>query len=432
MFKNEKSSKLLNQALKVIPGGVNSPVRAFNAVGGEPPFIQRGSGCRIYDVDGNEYIDYVCSWGPLILGHAHPLVLEAVKEAAVKGTSFGAPTEAEVRLAELIVELVPSIDKVRLVNSGTEATASAIRLARGYTKRKLIIKFDGHYHGCADSLLIKAGSGAATFGLPDSPGVPDELAKLTITLPFNDVDALKEAMERYGNEVAALIMEPVAGNMGVVPAEEPFLQVARELTNTYGTLLIFDEVMCGFRIGLNGAQGLYGIMPDLTCLGKVIGGGLPVGAYGGRGRIMDLVAPLGAVYQAGTLSGNPLATAAGLATLTYLKEHDPFELLAQRVEKLAKGLEAAGKEKGIPLRVNRLGSMFTVYFNDQPIRNFADAKKSDTKAFSRFFWNCLRNGVYLPPSQFEAAFLSIAHTDADIDKTLEVMAKALQHFTLTL
>ncbi len=407
-----KSRALLERAERRIPGGVNSPVRAFRGVGGTPPFIVRGEGSRLYDADGNSYIDYVDSWGPLILGHAHPEVLDSLRKAMDSGTSFGAPTEREIELAEEISDAMPSIEMVRLVNSGTEATMSALRLARGFTGRRLTVKFEGCYHGHVDSLLVKAGSGMATLGIADTAGVPDEFASTTLALPYNSVTALEEAFERHGREIAAVIVEPVAGNMGCVPPAAGYLQAMREITSRHGALLIFDEVMTGFRVARGGAQQLYDIRPDLTTLGKVIGGGLPVGAYGGRADIMSRVAPLGPVYQAGTLSGNPLAVAAGLAMLRHLKAHpEVYEQLEARAAKLT-----ARPPAGV--NVNRVGSMFTLFFADEPVTDWASAKKCDTARFARFFHWMLGRGVYLAPSQFETAFVSAAHTDADIDATI--------------
>jgi len=407
-----KSRALLERAERRIPGGVNSPVRAFRGVGGTPPFIVRGEGSRLYDADGNSYIDYVDSWGPLILGHAHPEVLDSLRKAMDSGTSFGAPTEREIELAEEISDAMPSIEMVRLVNSGTEATMSALRLARGFTGRRLTVKFEGCYHGHVDSLLVKAGSGMATLGIADTAGVPDEFASTTLALPYNSVTALEEAFERHGREIAAVIVEPVAGNMGCVPPAAGYLQAMREITSRHGALLIFDEVMTGFRVARGGAQQLYGIRPDLTTLGKVIGGGLPVGAYGGRADIMSRVAPLGPVYHAGTLSGNPLAVAAGLAMLRHLKAHpEVYEQLEARAAKLN-----ARPPAGVT--VNRVGSMFTLFFADEPGTDWASAKQCDTARFARFFHWMLGRGVYLAPSQFETAFVSAAHTDADIDATI--------------
>ena len=420
-----RSEDLFNRAVRVIPGGVNSPVRAFRAVGGKPIFIQRGDGSRVWDADGREYIDYIGSWGPLIFGHRPPEVLKALSEVLEVGTSFGAPTEREVDIAQLITDIVPSVDKVRLVNSGTEATLSAIRLARGFTGRERIIKFDGCYHGHGDSLLVKAGSGVATLGLPDSPGVPAGLASLTTVLPFNDPSALTKEFRQDKTEIACVIVEPIVGNMGCVPPRRGFLELMRDLTKSTGTLLIFDEVMTGFRVALGGAQQKYGVQPDLTTMGKVIGGGLPVGAYGGRAEIMDCVAPDGPVYQAGTLSGNPLAVAAGLATLRRLRTENPFARLEMLGARLEKGLLDAGSKAGVPVRVNRVGSMFTLFFTGHEVFDFDSAKTCDTQRFNRFFHSMLEQGIYWPPSQFEAAFISAAHTDADIDRTVNAAAKAL-------
>ena len=413
-----KSLAAFERAKRWIPGGVNSPARAFGAVGGTPPFIARGEGAYLWDIDGNCYIDYVGSWGPMILGHCHPRVVAALREALEKGTSFGAPTEAETRLAELIVETVPSVEKVRLVNSGTEAVMSALRLARGYTGRSKIVKFAGCYHGHVDSLLVAAGSSAATLGVPSSPGVPAAVAQDTLVLRYNDADEVREAFGRLGEQIAAVIVEPVAGNMGCVPGRQEFLQTLRDLTAQYGALLIFDEVMSGFRVALGGAQALYGITPDLTTLGKIIGGGLPVGAYGGRAEIMDHILPAGKVFQAGTLSGNPLATAAGIATLEVLRETDPFSTLERMSRRLAAGVRAAAEEAGVPCYIGRRGSMMTIFFTPHPVANWDSAAACDTAAFARFFHTMLDYGVYLPCSQFEAMFLSAAHSDEDIDAAI--------------
>jgi glutamate-1-semialdehyde 2,1-aminomutase len=394
-------------------------------VGGNPLFIAGGNGSRITDVDGREYIDYVGSWGPLIFGHRPPEVLKALAESLEIGTSFGAPTEQEVELALLITRFFPSVEKVRLVNSGTEATMSAIRLARGFTGRERIVKFDGCYHGHGDSLLVRAGSGVATLGLPDSPGVPKSLAELTTVLPFNDSDAAVAEFERRGDQIACVIVEPVAGNMGCVAPNPGYLEMLRRLTASHQSLLIFDEVMTGFRVAPGGAQQLYGIKPDLTTLGKIIGGGLPVGAYGGRADIMDHIAPAGPIYQAGTLSGNPLAVSAGLATLRRLQDETPYEKLNALGASLEQGLKEAARKAGVPAQLNRLGSMFTMFFTGQLVTDFASAKKSDTAAFNRFFQSMLNQGIYLPPSQFEAAFISAAHTQSDIDRTIEAAARAL-------
>ncbi len=405
-MKTERSEQLFARAQQVIPGGVNSPVRAFRSVGGTPRFIQRGSGCRMTDADNNEYIDYICSWGPLILGHCFPPVVEAVREALENGSSFGAPTGREIELAERIIAAVPSIEMVRLVNSGTEATMSALRLARGFTGRPLTVKFEGCYHGHVDSLLVKAGSGVATLGISGTAGVPEEFARTTIALPFNSVDALQEAFRKHGDQIAAVIVEPVVGNMGCVPPEPGFLEAMRELCTRHGALLIFDEVMTGFRLSLGGAQQLFGIRPDLTTLGKIIGGGLPIAAYGGRADVMKHVAPAGNVYQAGTLSGNPCAVAAGIAMLRHLAEHP--EIYAQ-LDAVAAEICAAAPAG---VTVQRVGSMFTFFFTDRPVRSWEDAATCDTQKYAEFFHHLLENGVYFPPSQFEAAFLSAAH-DAD-------------------
>jgi glutamate-1-semialdehyde 2,1-aminomutase len=421
-----KSAALFQQAQQLIPGGVNSPVRAFKSVNLQPPFIQRAAGARVYDVDGNVYIDYVGSWGPLILGHAHPQVVAAVQQAAADGCTFGAPTEREVRLAHLIVEAFPAMDMVRMVNSGTEATMTAIRLARGFTGRDMIVKFAGCYHGHADSLLVKAGSGAMTFGVPDSPGVPAELARHTLTVPFNNLAAVRQALEQYSGQVACVIVEPAAGNMGLVPPEPSFLEGLRQVTREQGTLLIFDEVITGFRVAYGGMQTLYNIEPDLTALGKVIGGGLPVGAYGGRREIMERMSPVGPVYQAGTLSGNPLAMAAGIATLELLRVTPPYAVLAERTAFLVQQTERAAQRYGVPVYITSLGSMFTVFFSSKPIHNYDDASTCDIPTFRRYFAAMLHAGIYLAPSQFETGFLSMAHTDEDIDITLRAGAAALQ------
>jgi glutamate-1-semialdehyde 2,1-aminomutase len=427
--KMEISRALQKRAEKMIPGGVDSPVRAFGAVGGDAPFIERGEGSRLFDADGNEYIDYVGSWGPLILGHSASDVVEAVIAAARKGTSFGASTPGEADLAEVVISAFPHIQKIRFVNSGTEATMSAIRLARAYTKRKYVIKFEGCYHGHADALLVKAGSGVATLGIPGSAGVPEEFAQFTLALPFGDLHPLEQAFKKFKHQIACVIVEPVVGNMGCVPASGEYLAALRLMTRQEKTVLIFDEVMTGFRVAFGGAQELYGIQPDLTTLGKIIGGGLPVGAYGGPAEIMDLVAPLGPMYQAGTLSGNPVTMAAGLATLRHLGEHK--QEIYPRLEKLSgevvSGVEAAAKSAGVPICANRAGSMFTWFFQFGPVTNWTSAAKSDTEAFARFFRSMLENGIYLPPSQFEAAFLSAAHTEEDIQKTI---AAAKQAFTM--
>jgi len=419
-----RSDALFAKAQRVIPGGVNSPVRAFRGVGGTPFFVAKAEGCRITDVDGRTYIDFLGSWGPLILGHAAPALVEAVGEALRRGTSYGAPTQGEVELAELISRAVPTMEMVRLVSSGTEAAMSAIRLARGATGRDAIIKFEGCYHGHADSLLVKAGSGGATFGVPDSLGVPAALAKLTITVPFNDLAAVDAVMTTRGREVAAIIVEPVAGNMGVVPPVAGFLRGLRALCDTHGALLIFDEVITGFRVAYGGAQALYGVRPDLTCLGKIIGGGLPVGAYGGSRAIMERVAPLGGVYQAGTLSGNPLAVAAGIATLRALEEPGVYARLEESGANLQMGLADGAKSADVPLTVNRVGSMLTAFFTYSPVTDYASAKRSDTARYGRFFHAMLDGGVFLAASQFEAAFVSLAHGPADLDEASAIARKA--------
>jgi glutamate-1-semialdehyde 2,1-aminomutase len=422
----EKSKQLLAAARKVIPGGVNSPVRAFRAVGGEPPFIAQGEGAYLWDEDGNHYVDYVLSWGPLVLGHAHPAVVEALTAAAAQGTSFGAPTALEIELAELVIGMVPGVEMVRFVNSGTEATMSALRLARAYTGRNKIIKFEGCYHGHGDMLLVQAGSGVATLGLPDSPGVPPGAAQDTLTAPFNNLTAVETLFERFPGEIAAVILEPVAGNMGVVPPDVAFLPGLRALTEAHGALLIFDEVMTGFRVALGGAQELYGVDPDLTTLGKVIGGGLPVGAYGGKRAIMETVAPAGPMYQAGTLSGNPLAMTAGLVTLRELGKPGIFEGLVAQTEQLCEGIGRAAGAAGVPVYQTQVGTMFCTYFAEGPVTDYATAKASDTAAFGRFFQAMLQAGVYLAPSQFEAGFTSIAHGDEAIDATIEAARGAFK------
>ncbi|EMK3908895.1 glutamate-1-semialdehyde 2,1-aminomutase [Listeria monocytogenes] len=413
-----QSEKAFKEAKKVLPGGVNSPVRAFNSVDASPVFMDHGKGAYITDVDGNEYIDYVLSWGPLILGHADPAVVNAITKAALKGTSFGTPTEIETELAKLVIERVPSIEIVRMVSSGTEATMSAIRLARGYTKREKILKFEGSYHGHGDSLLIKAGSGVATLGLPDSPGVTKGLAADTITVPYNDIEGAELAFQKYGEEIAAVIVEPVAGNMGVVPPIDGFLEGLRELTTKFGSLLIFDEVMTGFRVDYYSAQGYYVVTPDLTCLGKVIGGGLPVGAYGGKKEIMEQIAPAGSIYQAGTLSGNPLAMNAGFETVRQLtpQHYDVFRTLIKRMEE---GLTEISARRQVPLSINKAGSMFGFFFTDQKVINFDTAKTSNLEFFRNYYREMLGQGIFLPPSQFEGVFISTMHTEKEIDKTLE-------------
>jgi len=413
-----KSEELFTRAQRVIPGGVNSPVRAFKAVGGIPRFIARAQGARVWDADGAAYVDYLGSWGPMIVGHAHPAVVEAVARAAHDGTSYGAPCAAEVELAERVTRHVPSIQKVRFVSSGTEATMSALRLARGFTGRRKILKFEGCYHGHADALLVAAGSGVATLAIPGSPGVPEGTVADTVVAPYNDTAAAERAFADHGDDLAAVIVEPVAGNMGCVPPAAGYLTALRELTRRRGALLVFDEVITGFRLGLGGAQGVYGIEPDLTCLGKIIGGGLPVGAYGGRAEIMDRVAPSGPVYQAGTLSGNPVAMAAGIATLDFLERPGTYARLDTLTERLCAGLERAARAGGVAVTVSRVASLFTVFFCAGPVTDFTSARTADTKAFARFFHAMLDRGFYLPPAQLEAAFVSLAHAEADIDATI--------------
>lgn len=415
----KKSHKLFKKAYELIPGGVNSPVRAFRAVGGNPVFIERAKGSKIYDVDGNVYIDYVLSWGPLILGHTHPKVVNSLKKAIERGTSYGAPTPLEIELAELVLKAYPSMDKVRMVNSGTEATMSAIRVARGFTGRDKIIKFEGCYHGHADGLLVKAGSGATTFGVPDSPGVPKSYAKNTITLPFNDINALRTVIRNEWKSLACVIIEPVVGNIGCVLPKPGFLESLRKLTKDHGIVLIFDEVMTGFRVSYGGAQQYFGIKPDMTCLGKVIGGGLPVGAYGGKKDIMAMVSPEGPVYQAGTLSGNPLAMTAGIETLKILSKKDTYKKLESTAALLEKGLTDAAKKAGVGTRFYRAGTMFCTYFTDTDVVDYGTAKTSDTARFSKFFSGMLKRGIYMAPSQFEAGFISLAHTRKDIEKTVK-------------
>jgi glutamate-1-semialdehyde 2,1-aminomutase len=437
MFK--KSTQLFEKAKQLIPGGVNSPVRAFKAVGGNPLFIARGAGAKVYDVDGNEYIDYLGSWGPLILGHCHPEVVEALQRVLETGTSYGAPTEREIELAELICEAFPAVEKVRLTNSGTESTMAALRLARGYTGRPLVVKFEGCYHGHGDSFLVRAGSGVATLGLPDSPGVPPELAKLTLTCAFNDLQEVQRVFEQNGSQIAAVIVEPVAGNMGCVAPQPGFLEGLRTITAKSGSLLIFDEVMTGFRIAYGGAQERYGIKADLTTLGKIIGGGLPVGAFGGRKDIIDQVAPIGPIYQAGTLSGNPLAVTAGIATLKALKRQGTYETLENHSRALHQGIVHAANKAGVSVFASRVGSMFTLFFTPpgsapeashpgrgtgSPVIDWGTAKQSDTETFAWFFREMLQSGVYLAPSQFEAGFVSTAHSQADIQGTIGAATEA--------
>lgn len=423
MVRYNQSVDAYKEAVDLMPGGVNSPVRAFKSVGMSPVFMESGKGSMIYDIDGNAYIDYVLSWGPLILGHAADHVVTKLKEVAEKGTSFGAPTLLENKLAKLVIDRVPSVEMVRMVNSGTEATMSAIRLARGYTGRNIILKFEGNYHGHGDSLLIKAGSGVATLGLPDSPGVPASIAQNTITVPYNDVESVKLAFEKYGKDIAAVIVEPVSGNMGVVPPKNGFLQILRQITEENGTLLIFDEVMTGFRVGYYCAQGHFDVTPDLTCLGKVIGGGLPVGAYGGKREIMESVAPAGSIYQAGTLSGNPLAMTAGYETLSALTEGS-YEKISKKIDRLVEGFQQAAAEFDIPLHVNRAGSMFGVFFTNEEVIDFETAQQSNLDYFAQYYRAMMEEGVFLPPSQFEGLFLSTAHTDEDIEKTIQAIRTA--------
>jgi glutamate-1-semialdehyde 2,1-aminomutase len=426
-LKSEKSRALYEEAKKVLVGGVNSPVRAFKAVGGTPRFINRARGSKIWDEDGNAYIDYVCSWGALILGSAHPKVVAAVRASVTRGTSYGAPTRREIELANLIIEAMPSIEKIRLVNSGTEATMSSLRVARAFTKRDRILKFEGCYHGHSDSLLVKSGSGMATFGTPDSAGVTKAATSDTIVAPYNNLESAKRIFEEHSEEIAAVIVEPIAANMGLVPPKPNFLQGLRDLTKRVGSLLIFDEVITGFRASIGGAQKLYGIQPDLTCLGKIIGGGLPVGAYGGADEIMQLVAPTGPVYQAGTLSGNPLATSAGIATLREVKRHGFYERLEQRSTQLRNGIAAEAEVAHVNLQLNQVGSMLGLFFTNEPVINYATAKSSDTRAYTTVFNSMLEQGVYLPPSAFETIFLSTAHTQHDISKTIKAAAKAFRH-----
>jgi glutamate-1-semialdehyde 2,1-aminomutase len=418
--------RLFDEAKRLMPGGVNSPVRAFGGVGGTPVFLDKGHGAIVTDADGRDYIDYLGSWGPLIVGHTHPRVVAAIREQAGKGATFGAPTELENELARRVVALVPSCEKVRFVSSGTEATMSAIRLARAATDRCGIIKVEGCYHGHADSLLVKAGSGVLTLGIPGSPGIPPDLAALTLTIPFNDAEALERALKEHGKAVACLIVEPVAGNMGVVPPKPGWLQAIRDLTTRYGVILILDEVMTGFRVAAGGAQALFGVTPDLSCFGKVIGGGLPVGAYGGRADLMDRIAPSGPVYQAGTLSGNPLAMRAGIETLDILAVPGTYERLETISARLASGLAGAARAAGLPAVVNRVGSMLTAFFGAGPVTDYASATQSDTKRYARFFHAMLARGVYLAPSQFEAAFVSTAHDEALVDRTVAAAAEAMK------
>jgi glutamate-1-semialdehyde 2,1-aminomutase len=425
-FRLPKSHAAFARANRVIPGGVNSPARAFGAVGGEPPFMERAEGAYLFDIDGHKYIDYIGSWGPMILGHAHPEVRAAVNAALELGSSFGAPTVREIEIAEAVAEAVPSIEKVRFVSSGTEAAMSAVRVARGVTGRSKIVKMSGHYHGHIDALLVQAGSAATTLGMPNSPGVTEGATQDTILCPFNDPQAVADALDRFPGQVAAVLLEPIAGNMGLVPPEPGYLDALRELTDQHGTFLVFDEVMTGFRVAYGGAQALYGITPDLTALGKVIGGGLPAAAYGASAAIMDHVSPVGPIYQAGTLSGNPLAMAAGLTTVQRLRDEPPYDRLEALASRLADGLDRAATDAGIPHVVQRVGSMLTLFFHDGPVRNYDDARRSDTRLFARFFWEMLARAIYLPCSQFEAVFVSAAHTEGDIDRTIQAAEEALR------
>lgn len=423
MINFTQSTDAYKEAVDLMPGGVNSPARAFKSVGMSPIFMKEGKGSKVTDIDGNRYIDYVLSWGPLILGHADDRVVQQLKDIAEQGTSFGTPTLLENKLAKLVMERLPSIEMIRMVNSGTEATMSALRLARGYTGRDIIVKFEGNYHGHGDSLLIKAGSGVATLGLPDSPGVPEGIAQNTITVPYNDLDSLRHAFEQYGDNIAGVIVEPVAGNMGVIPSKQTFLNGLRELTNEYGSLLIFDEVMTGFRVSYESAQGHFGITPDLTCLGKVIGGGLPVGAYGGKREIMEKVAPVGTIYQAGTLSGNPLAMGAGYATLSALNKQS-YDQINEKIDRLEEGFREAAELYNISLQINRAGSMFGVFFTEEPVINYETAQTSNIDQFRTYYKSMIEEGIFLPPSQFEGLFLSTAHTDEDIEHTIQSVHKS--------
>jgi len=425
-LKDEKSLKLFTNAKKLLPGGVNSPVRAFNAVGGNPFFVKKAKGSKIWDEDGNRYIDYVCSWGPLILGHSHPAVTEAICKQAEMGTTYGTPSKLEIELAELVCEAYPSIQMLRFVNSGTEATMSAIRVARAYTERSLIVKFKGCYHGHGDMLLVDAGSGVATLGIPNSPGVTEKTAEDTLTVQYNNIRELQEVFEEYPYEIACVIIEPVAGNMGVVMPLEGYLEAVRNLCTKYGALLIFDEVMTGFRVAYGGAQSVYKIKPDLTCLGKIVGGGLPVGVYGGKRDIMKNVAPSGNVYQAGTLSGNPLTMSAGIATLKELKKKNSYEELDKKSKKLAMAIEKASTKYNIPVCLSGLGSMMCLFFTDQPVLNYDVAKNSNLEIFNEYFWNMLEQGVFLPPSQFEAFFISLAHNEEDLNFTIRAIENSFK------
>lgn len=428
MINDKKSAAAFAEAQQLMPGGVNSPVRAFQSIGRDPLFMERAKGAIVVDLDGNSYIDYVLSWGPLILGHAPDVVLDKLRQVMEQGTSFGAPTLLENELAKLVMERVPSIERIRMVNSGTEATMSALRLARAYTKRHIIVKFIGNYHGHSDSLLIKAGSGVATLSLPDSPGVPASVAAQTITVPFNDVVAVEAVFASYGEQIAAIIVEPVAGNMGVVPPASGFLAFLRKITTEHGALLILDEVMTGFRVGYHSAQGYYGIDPDITCLGKIIGGGLPVGAYGGKREIMEMIAPSGPVYQAGTLSGNPLAMAAGIATLHALTE-TTYARLNELVDRLMTGIEAAAREFHVPLTINRVGTMFSWFFTKEEVTDYMSAQSVDVERFQKFYVAMLAEGIYLPPSPYEGVFISVAHTNNHIDTTIEAVRNVFRSFS---
>jgi glutamate-1-semialdehyde 2,1-aminomutase len=419
------SENLYEKALNLIPGGVNSPVRACRSVGAAPLFIDRADGSHIFDADGNRFIDYIGSWGPMILGHRHPAVIDAISKVLERGTSFGAPMDSEIRLAQMVIDAYPSVDRVRMVNSGTEAAMSAVRLARGVTNRQIVVKFDGCYHGHADTLLVAAGSGVATLGIPGSPGVPESIARHTLSLPFNDIDGIQKVMEKQGENIACIIAEPVAGNMGLVAPIVGFLEALRELSQQYGSILIFDEVMTGFRVARGGAQSLYGVAPDLTCFGKIIGGGLPVGAYGGKKDLMDHIAPQGTVYQAGTLSGNPIAMAAGIATLEQVGKNGFYESLEVKTHRLAGGLADAAQKAGIPANVSHIGSMLGMFFTDQDIKNFDDAKNCDLEMFSAFYKGMRANGVYIAPSQYEVLFVSAAHTEEDIDQTINAAERVL-------
>jgi len=421
----KRSQELFLEAQRYLPGGVNSPVRAFKAVGGTPPFIVKGRGSKIYDADGNEFIDYVCSWGPLILGHSHPKVVSALKQAVERGTSFGAPTELEIALAKMITSAIPSIKMIRFVNSGTEATMTALRLARAFTRRDKVVKFSGGYHGHADGLLVKGGSGLATLSLPSSPGVPASYAQNTLVAPYNNTEAVAQLFQEYPKEIAAVIVEPVAANMGVVLPEPGFMANLRKLTTDYGALLIFDEVITGFRVAYGGAQTIYGILPDLTCLGKIIGGGLPVGAYGGKKEIMDMISPTGPVYQAGTLSGNPLAMTAGIETLKVLCQEGVYESLERAATLLEEGIVEIVSSLNLMLNVSRFASLLTIFFTERPVVNYESVSAADTVLFAKFFQQMLIQGIYWPPSQFEAAFVSLAHSDDNIQQTIRAIEKAL-------